>query len=285
MTGTGSDFILLTTCEKGESLICNTCGLSVEEDCLGNSDTTVTCEDNQSCYIKTLGFPTFTLRKKGCLHNSECNVTDAGGSFFNSTFSYSRTCCTTDQCNGATSLHVLLPAVIGAALSLICNTCGLSVEEDCLGNSNTTVTCQGNQSCYIKTLGFSNFNLRRKGCLDTSECNSTNSAGALFNSTFTISRTCCTTDQCNGATSLHVLLPAVIGAALFNITGDFKLHTRGCLDSDLCGKTLTGSILGAGFTSSFTCCQTDLCNGAAAPQLPLAAVCCAAAMLATLWAR
>ncbi|CAL8292583.1 unnamed protein product [Merluccius merluccius] len=75
------------------------------------------------------------------------------------------------------------------------------------------------------------------------------------------------------------------GDAQFNITGDFKLHNRGCLDSDLCGKTLTGSILGAGYTSSFTCCQTDLCNGATAPQLPLAAVCCAAAMLATLWAR
>ncbi|CAB1321114.1 unnamed protein product, partial [Coregonus sp. 'balchen'] len=45
-----------------------------------------------------------------------------------------------------------------------------------------------------------------------------------------------------------------------------KLHTRGCLDSNLCGKTITASILGAGVTSSFSCCQTDLCNGASSVQ-------------------
>ncbi|XP_071383597.1 ly-6/neurotoxin-like protein 1 [Centroberyx affinis] len=72
------------------------------------------------------------------------------------------------------------------------------------------------------------------------------------------------------------------GEAQFNATGTFSLHTRGCLDSDLCGKTLTGSILGAGFTSSFQCCQTDLCNGAGAVRLSLTAA-LSAAVLASLW--
>ncbi|KAM4630920.1 uncharacterized protein ACJ7VT_000514 [Polymixia lowei] len=61
------------------------------------------------------------------------------------------------------------------------------------------------------------------------------------------------------------------GEAQFNATGDIRLHVRGCLDSDLCGRTVTGSILGAGFTSSFQCCQTDLCNGASTVRLSLIA--------------
>ncbi|XP_074543375.1 protein Bouncer-like [Halichoeres trimaculatus] len=72
------------------------------------------------------------------------------------------------------------------------------------------------------------------------------------------------------------------GEAQFNATGSLSLHIRGCLDSDLCGKTLTGSLLGAGYTTSFQCCTTDLCNGAASVQLPLMAILCAA-ILSSLW--
>ncbi|XP_024863676.1 ly-6/neurotoxin-like protein 1 [Kryptolebias marmoratus] len=72
------------------------------------------------------------------------------------------------------------------------------------------------------------------------------------------------------------------GEAQFNATGSLKLQTSGCLDSDLCGRTLTGSILTAAYTSSFTCCDTDLCNGAASVQLSLTAALCAA-VLSSLW--
>ncbi|XP_060916182.1 protein Bouncer-like [Labrus mixtus] len=82
---------------------------------------------------------------------------------------------------------------------------------------------------------------------------------------------------CNNATeSCHR------GEAQFNATGSLTLQIRGCLDSDLCGKTLTGSILGAGYTTSFQCCTTDLCNAAGSLQLPLTVALCAA-ILSSLW--
>lgn len=70
------------------------------------------------------------------------------------------------------------------------------------------------------------------------------------------------------------------GDAQFNATGALRLHTRGCLDSDLCGVTLTGTILTAAYTSSFTCCNTDLCNSA--PSLSVA-VGTVLTLLATFW--
>ncbi|XP_058474611.1 lymphocyte antigen-6, epidermis [Solea solea] len=72
------------------------------------------------------------------------------------------------------------------------------------------------------------------------------------------------------------------GEAQFNATGSLTLHTRGCLDSDLCGKTLTGNILGAAYTSDFKCCNTDQCNGASSVHISLSVALCAA-MLASLW--
>ncbi|XP_044026603.1 sperm acrosome membrane-associated protein 4-like [Siniperca chuatsi] len=82
---------------------------------------------------------------------------------------------------------------------------------------------------------------------------------------------------CNNATE-----SCYRGEAQFNATQSITLHTRGCLDSDLCGKTLTGNILGAGYTASFQCCTTNLCNGATSVQLPLTVALCAA-VLSSLW--
>uniref|UniRef100_A0A8C5GDL7 UPAR/Ly6 domain-containing protein n=1 Tax=Gouania willdenowi TaxID=441366 RepID=A0A8C5GDL7_GOUWI len=70
--------------------------------------------------------------------------------------------------------------------------------------------------------------------------------------------------------------------AQFNATGSFSLHSRGCIDSDLCGKTITGNLVGAGYTSTFQCCTTDLCNGATSVQLPLALALCTA-VLSSVW--
>uniref|UniRef100_A0A4W6E6G8 Uncharacterized protein n=1 Tax=Lates calcarifer TaxID=8187 RepID=A0A4W6E6G8_LATCA len=81
--------------------------------------------------------------------------------------------------------------------------------------------------------------------------------------------------QSNSPSTFHFLFPNL---PEFNATGSLTLQTRGCLDSDLCGKTLTGTILGAGYTSSFQCCTTELCNGASSVQISLTVALCAAVL-------
>ncbi|CAL8373681.1 unnamed protein product [Boreogadus saida] len=115
--------------------------------------------------------------------------------------------------------HVLfatmLPAtgLVAMGGAMVCNYCGLSLEEDCLGNSTKTLTCVVNQSYYTQTLNLTSFVFSTKGCVDTNQCG-TSEVLTVFNATVRLSTSCCTTDQCNGATSLDVGLPAVIIAAL-----------------------------------------------------------------------
>uniref|UniRef100_A0A3P9DMF4 UPAR/Ly6 domain-containing protein n=1 Tax=Maylandia zebra TaxID=106582 RepID=A0A3P9DMF4_9CICH len=143
--------------------------------------------------------------------------------------------------------------------------------------------------------------LQNQGCVSSSLCNQTEK-GSLLGITYTLTRKCCTTDQCNGASSAHLPLAAALGAclaaqiklryifthhllpvlAVFSAAGGLKLHTRGCLESDLCGASLNGSILSVAYSTSFQCCNTDVCNGATSIQLPLT-VALFAALLASLW--
>ncbi|CAN9492967.1 unnamed protein product [Ophioblennius macclurei] len=83
--------------------------------------------------------------------------------------------------------------------------------------------------------------------------------------------------SCDNATS-----SCYVGDAQFNATGSIALHTRGCVDNDLCNETVTGTVLTAGYTSTITCCDGDRCNGAAAVHVSLGAVLCAA-VLASMW--
>ncbi|KAM4550046.1 uncharacterized protein V3H82_019264 [Fundulus diaphanus] len=91
-------------------------------------------------------------------------------------------------------------------------------------------------------------------CLDCRQCSVGVFGSCFFGSDVT----------CNNATA-----SCYTGEAQFNATGGVSLHTRGCLDSDLCNKTLTGSFIGAAYTSSFKCCTTNLCNSGTSAQLSL----------------
>ncbi|XP_063041678.1 sperm acrosome membrane-associated protein 4-like [Engraulis encrasicolus] len=73
------------------------------------------------------------------------------------------------------------------------------------------------------------------------------------------------------------------GKAEFNITGALNFETRGCMVNTSCVST-TGTVLGAGYTVTRTCCSTDLCNGATAPQLSTTTT-LAAALLVLAWAK
>ncbi|XP_061072423.1 sperm acrosome membrane-associated protein 4-like [Conger conger] len=71
-----------------------------------------------------------------------------------------------------------------------------------------------------------------------------------------------------------------------SISGFLGFNTQGCLDSSSCNTITNGTILGAGYTITCTCCTTDLCNpvvsGAAPVQLSLS-VAASAALLACMW--
>ncbi|XP_030003767.1 protein Bouncer-like [Sphaeramia orbicularis] len=72
------------------------------------------------------------------------------------------------------------------------------------------------------------------------------------------------------------------GQAKFNATEGVVLYIRGCLDSDLCEKTITGQFLGSGYSSRFTCCNTTLCNGATLVQISVMAA-IGTAVLSSVW--
>ncbi|XP_016305918.1 prostate stem cell antigen-like [Sinocyclocheilus anshuiensis] len=65
--------------------------------------------------------------------------------------------------------------------------------------------------------------------------------------------------------------------AEFNVTGFLSLSSSGCTSD--CNNT-AGTVLGAGYTVTKTCCATDLCNGASAAQLSMAGA-LSAALLAS----
>lgn len=77
----------------------------------------------------------------------------------------------------------------------------------------------------------------------------------------------------------EVYIMSICFSTEFNVTGFFSLSTSGCTSD--CNNT-AGSILGAGFTISKTCCTVDLCNGASAAHVSVAGA-VGAALLATFW--
>uniref|UniRef100_A0A8C2J795 UPAR/Ly6 domain-containing protein n=1 Tax=Cyprinus carpio TaxID=7962 RepID=A0A8C2J795_CYPCA len=67
--------------------------------------------------------------------------------------------------------------------------------------------------------------------------------------------------------------------AEFNVTGFLSLSSSGCTSD--CNNT-AGSILGAGYTVTKSCCAVNLCNGASAAQLSVAGA-LSATLLASVW--
>lgn len=55
--------------------------------------------------------------------------------------------------------------------------------------------------------------LESRGCLASSRCNQTET-GTILSTGYTVTKTCCDTDRCNGATSLQLSLTAAFSTAL-----------------------------------------------------------------------
>ncbi|KAM9340242.1 uncharacterized protein ABDE67_015977 [Symphorus nematophorus] len=111
-----------------------------------------------------------------------------------------------------------LMAMFVTGESLICDTCRVGFAGKCLFSS--TETCSASQpNCYWGKLAFnisSRMNMEIRGCLASSLCNKTES-GNLLTVGYTVTKTCCSTDRCNGATSIQLPLTAALSTALMAI--------------------------------------------------------------------
>ncbi|XP_040909286.1 sperm acrosome membrane-associated protein 4-like isoform X2 [Toxotes jaculatrix] len=112
--------VFMTMFVTGESLMCKSCRVGIAGRCLFSS--TETCSDSQpNCYVGNLAFNIsrlMNLQIQGCLASSSCNQTERG-TLLTAGYTVTRTCCSTDRCNGATSIQLPLTAALGTALMAV----------------------------------------------------------------------------------------------------------------------------------------------------------------------
>ncbi|XP_024251889.1 lymphocyte antigen-6, epidermis [Oncorhynchus tshawytscha] len=117
---------------------------------------------------------------------------------------------------------VALVGLFAVAESLKCNTCTVGLSSLCFIGS--TAECSTDQpNCFTAEAVFnatSIVNLKRKGCLATAFCNTT-STGSILTAGYTVTQTCCSTDQCNGAVAIQLPLTVALGSALVAIWSTF----------------------------------------------------------------
>ncbi|XP_067282302.1 lymphocyte antigen-6, epidermis [Pseudorasbora parva] len=96
--------------------------------------------------------------------------------------------------------------------ALTCNSCKVGVLGKCFFNSK--VDCTGSMTnCYTAKAEFnvSDFlSLSTSGC--TSDCN--NSSGAILGAGYSVTKFCCTTDLCNGASAVQLSMAGALSTAL-----------------------------------------------------------------------
>ncbi|XP_070703196.1 sperm acrosome membrane-associated protein 4-like [Pempheris klunzingeri] len=106
--------------------------------------------------------------------------------------------------------------------SLICNNCHVSFLGICLGD--TPVNCSNKQDrCYSAVAKFTSelTEIHDKGCIASGDCH--NQTGSILSVNYTITRSCCSTNLCNGATSIPLPLSAALGAALVALWSQWGL--------------------------------------------------------------
>ncbi|XP_051520010.1 lymphocyte antigen-6, epidermis [Myxocyprinus asiaticus] len=116
-------------------------------------------------------------------------------------------------------------AVIGLftlSEALTCNTCKVGILGKCFFSSQ--VTCVASETSCVSAKAEFNvtgfLSLSTSGC--TSDCN--NTVGSILGAGYSITKTCCTTDLCNGASTTHMSMTAALSAALLaSVWGSYML--------------------------------------------------------------
>ncbi|XP_030596178.1 sperm acrosome membrane-associated protein 4-like [Archocentrus centrarchus] len=106
--------------------------------------------------------------------------------------------------------------------SLTCETCDIEVVGYCL--RTVPVNCTESQTdCYTAVAKFSGDLLRihERGCIEQEACK--NETGSILSLNYTITRTCCSTNLCNGAASIQAGLTAALCAALVAVWSQWIL--------------------------------------------------------------
>lgn len=116
---------------------------------------------------------------------------------------------------------VVLCAAFAAAHCLNCRQCPVGIFGTCILSSE--VSCNNTtQACYTGDAQFSatgRVSLHTRGCLDLGICNTTLN-GTFLGASYSSTLKCCTTNLCNGATSVQLpLTVALCAAALSSLWG------------------------------------------------------------------
>ncbi|XP_049891041.1 sperm acrosome membrane-associated protein 4-like [Epinephelus moara] len=106
--------------------------------------------------------------------------------------------------------------------SLTCYTCDVNILDSCL--ITAPVNCTGAQDrCFSAVAKFSGplLDVHQRGCTEKSDCESSN--GTILNVNYTITKTCCSANLCNGAAPIQLPLAAALGAALVALWSQWGL--------------------------------------------------------------
>ncbi|XP_022603372.1 prostate stem cell antigen-like [Seriola dumerili] len=106
--------------------------------------------------------------------------------------------------------------------SLSCYTCDVAILGSCLRAA--PINCTNDQTrCFTAVAKFSAdlLDIHQRGCTKEAACR--NETGAILNVNYTITRTCCSTNLCNGAASVQLPMTAALCAALVAVLSQWAL--------------------------------------------------------------
>ncbi|XP_040909290.1 prostate stem cell antigen-like isoform X2 [Toxotes jaculatrix] len=106
--------------------------------------------------------------------------------------------------------------------SLSCYTCSLGILGSCLREAPVNCTTSQNR-CFAAVAKFSAdlLDIHERGCIEDTACK--NDTGLILNVRYNITRTCCSTNLCNGAASTQLPLTAALFAALVAVWSQWAL--------------------------------------------------------------